>query len=139
MVQEGCDPVLEITVGHQTFYIYLNILALIGQNVPVENCLKVHTSNSCYYSGRMLLVTVLTNHKCLIKITFVQTMCLSIFYCLFQTLGVSRFPLICPCLLYMCAFIKIHTPDFSNLLLVWLMPHIVVVDLMTFLKTKTFR
>ena len=33
----------------------------------------------------------------------------------------------------------INTLDFLNLLLVWLMPHIVVVDLMTFLETKQTR
>ena len=80
--------VVEITVGHWTLSnqddYCLNILVLIKkQSVLVENCLEVlqihvNTPVGCYCPSK--------SHKCLIKITFVQTMCLSILYCLFQVL-----------------------------------------------------
>ena len=70
MVQEGCDPVLEITVGHQTFCIYLNIFGFdqtkclsrkLFRSIYV---LQIHVNNpvGCYCPNKSQMSD--QNHFC---------------------------------------------------------------------------
>ena len=76
---------------------FLRARNLLGATVTILKSMGAHRSfisiRGVYYLCSNYLVKCDFHdklHKCLIKITFVQTMCHSIFYCLFQALTCAK-------------------------------------------------